>query len=427
MTCLVDGSSAVPSTANTYPLLWESVVSTPTRRRGPRTCDPTHGTTSAPSASAAPSSAPARMGTRAERAPYAAKGCAKCGQPKPPGRGQRLCEDCKPPSGPKMCHGCGDEPIRGRGARYCAECHPIYTGAAERRKRARERIRTVKPCRGCGGVKGPGKRIQYCPACRRKRAEPRSCERCPQPARSKHAKLCADCKRAAVARQRQLHREWQRARGQTGAHSPHSPGSRDVMSQRIRKRLQAEREGKTMAVVESVKDGTSGGQRKDSALFPALPSAPLAAAIERRIVRARAGQNVLAKYSYSDTDATRGQVALELIGGGVSSATCKPHRGARDPRCPKCQQAAMQAAARRLYAWAHGESETVRFDIADAILQRAGWLWFDVWEPCEPCPEDLEHRKAITADGHCPRCDAYSAYRTAERAFEAADDLSEVA
>jgi hypothetical protein len=36
---------------------------------------------------------------------------------------------------------------------------------------------------------------------------------------------------------------------------------------------------------------------------------------------------------------------------------------------------------RQLYGWESGDRLTVEFDIADRVLQRAGWLWWDVYTP----------------------------------------------
>jgi hypothetical protein len=280
-----------------------------------------------------------------------------------------------------MCEGCGDVRVVGRGIRYCDGCREFYVDAAVRRKRARARLRQVKPCRGCGGVKEPGKRRVYCDACRRARAPmlPR-CQRCPERVRAKGKRLCVGCADEARRRGRQRQAEWKRA------HPERDQGrraARDPLSQRMRKRLQAERKGRALTVVESITGGRfSSGERVDADLFPALPVGPLVVAVERLIRRERSGQNLLALVADDTPDATRNAVCERL---GIS--------------------------ARRLYAWAHGERPRVQFDTADRVLQRAGWLWFDVWEAC---PGDAQHFRDVSEHGRCERCESYC---LAEEAF----------
>jgi hypothetical protein len=326
-------------------------------------------------------------------------------------RGARLCDGCErfPHGHPirarrlRPCARCGSDEPKPTGVKFCSTCAPVEAKAAAARKAARRRLKQ-KGCRtGCGRrvMRLPnGRTSHYCAPCRRERVgQVRKCERCPRPARAKHAKLCVECKRVADARMREVRNRWNRERAKPRARRS-GPTRTLREAKRMTYRLAVERaEDRLVQPVAVVKGATyMDGTRKDSVLFPALPSAPLAVAVNRLIRRERSVNPLAAAIRDEAPDSTRNTVCERL---GIHT--------------------------RRLYAWEHGEAPNIQFDTADAILAKADWLWWDVWEPCEPCPEDLEHRKAITADGHCPRCDAYSAFRTAERAFEAADDLSDVA
>jgi hypothetical protein len=102
-----------------------------------------------------------------------------------------------------------------------------------------------------------------------------------------------------------------------------------------------------------------------------LPSAPLAAVIDRIMHRALIGEG------YSSSARTR--VYAEI---GVHP--------------------------RRLWGWRSGECRTVGFSVADRILTRTQYLWFDVW------PECTEHEEPLFG---CPGC---LAYYTARKAFTGA-------
>jgi hypothetical protein len=231
-----------------------------------------------------------------------------------------------------------------------------------------------KPCRGClranYGFKTPeGKRSPYCPTCQRARSAPPTChtEGCSRPVRQKLAKLCVECFAEARERERVKGREWRlanadrlraadRLRPDRGRSKRSPRKHRETV--RMSRRLKRDRDGGTVRMVEETQGSRRpSGSRVDAVLFPALPTAPLVAAIHR-------------------------QVAKEQT----------------------------QSAARQLYRFEH-ETRTVQFDTADAILTRAGWLWFDVWQPC---PGDARHYHDVAMDGRCRRCEDYC---MAEEAF----------
>jgi hypothetical protein len=433
MTCLVLGSSsAAPSMAKTYPLAWSAVIgSTPTRRRGPRTCDPTPGITSEPSAADAGSlSAPKTTGgsrptvrSADGRSGPAPKPCSNCRKPRSrgQGRGTRLCEVCRaheearhlcvrcggekskvrgarlcdscerlphgvrnPESRRHPCARCGSDELKRPGVKFCSECAPIEHEAAERRKAARRRLKQ-KSCRaGCGRrvMRLPnGKTSHYCAPCRRERiGQPRICERCPNPSRGKHKKLCEACFQAARIVRREKANAWQRAHPRSGRRPVKGRAGRE--SKRMTYRLNVQRSGRSLPPVDVVKGAVlTNNMRADTPLFPSLPVAPLAAKVEALIHREQAGLNILGR----------------------------PCDGGDDTRTVVCERLGIHS--RRLYAWAHGEATSIQFDTLDAILVKAGWLWFDVFEPC---PGDNRHYREVAESGRCERCETYC---VAEEAF----------
>jgi hypothetical protein len=460
MTCLLDASSAGLSTASTYPLTLDAIASTPTRQRGPRTCAPMDGTTSESSASVEPSSVPETTAITRPTARSAAgrlrlepKPCSKCGEPRPLGcgRGTRLCDACREkrtrrecvrcggeraPSHPWLCSRC--EPVHarrdcracgrpkgpGQGRSYCDECAEVRREAVDRRVAAKAGLGR-KPCRGCQranyGFRTPaGKRSPYCPTCQRARSAPRPCaaDGCSRPVRQKFAKLCVECFAVARERERVKGREWRLANAerlrekdrQRPDRGRSKRSKRQVLeTRRMSRRLKRGREGGTVRMVGEA-DGSRrpSGERVDRALFPALPSAPLVAAIHRQVAREREINPLAAKGFDETSDGTLGVVCYRVIG---SNTTCRKCRtGVALSGCVECYRAQIQAAARQLYRLEH-ETRTVQFDTADAILTRAGWLWFDVWQPC---PGDARHYHDVAMDGRCQRCEDYC---TAEEAF----------
>lgn len=311
-----------------------------------------------------------------------------------------------------MCHGCGEVEIHGKGARYCAECHPLYTGTAEQRKRARARVRSVKPCRGCGGAKPAGRRRSYCDRCVAERSKPRPCDACgvrPRPA--PRLKLCVVCKARAVERRRAQHREYQRRQRARFGHEPKGSNQAPEV-RRMNRRLRMEQEGGALTVVTDTRPKAGNLTLRAAALFPDLPPQPLGRAIAALARREQYAEEGFAFSRDVDRGIMRGVVALRL-GLAKTPELCAECRDKDEP-CKPCRVVlakARAAAARRLYAWEHGEVDSLRFDTVDRILTLTGWLWFDVYEPC---PGGLEHRQAITAEGECPMCRAHA---LAERAF----------
>lgn len=294
-------------------------------------------------------------------------GCRKCGTEKAPGRGRWLCVLCQPrqkPTGTAVCYLCKSTPILGKGARYCEDCRPIALSATATRKQISERRREGKPCRKCGRPKPHGRGRTVCDHCAAGGGvQVRICERCPRPSRSPQAKLCAECKAAARAENAAYKRRWNDDHGQPSG----GKGSADV--RRMGKRLQRERYGHEVRPAPPILDDH--GRRVDTAEFPSLPTAPLAAKINALIRR-------------TALDAPYGlELAAEIRGeGGGLRPIEQAHRGdAPSVRQSVCERIGIPP--RRLYNWERGIERSTGFDVADRIVTRAGWLWWSVWESGE--------------------------------------------
>jgi hypothetical protein len=460
MTCLLDASSAGLSTASTYPLTLDAIASTPTPPPEPHTCAPTDGTTSESSASAAPSSAPETTAVNRPtarsadgRSRPAPKPCSNCGRDRPVGcgRGTRLCDACREQKSLRVCVQCGGErapshpwlcsrcePVHarracracgrpkgpGQGRVFCDDCAPLRREAVDRRVIAKAALGR-KPCRGClranYGFKTPeGKRSPYCPTCQRARSAPPTChtEGCSRPVRQKLAKLCVECFAEARERERVKGREWRlanadrlraadRLRPDRGRSKRSPRKHRETV--RMSRRLKRDRDGGTVRMVEETQGSRRpSGSRVDAVLFPALPTAPLVAAIHRQVAKEREINPLAAKFIDETSDGTLGVVCYRVIGSNTMCRKCR--NGSAVKGCVECYKAQTQSAARQLYRFEH-ETRTVQFDTADAILTRAGWLWFDVWQPC---PGDARHYHDVAMDGRCRRCEDYC---MAEEAF----------
>jgi hypothetical protein len=197
----------------------------------------------------------------------------------------------------------------------------------------------------------------------------RVCERCSNPARSKHAKLCEACKRAANVANRQQARRWERA----NPRPPRGP-QRTAAAQRMYKRLRAEREGHEIEPVEW------SGTRPDSREFPNLSAGPLIAAIDRLIRRE-------AVAFHGDTDVWRLKVP-SMEGRPIVPEKISRGDGALSVAEAVC--ARLDISTRTLREWRDGRRPSVRFDVADRIVTRAGWLWFDVWSDDEQARRAFE-------------------------------------
>jgi hypothetical protein len=269
-----------------------------------------------------------------------------------------------------MCRACGDQPVSYRRARYCDDCREIQAEAAAARKRANERAQRL-PCKGCGRVKPPGRAREYCDACQRKKAGPRICLRCPNPSRSKFAKLCVECKAAAREADRDYQRRWNLANQDKARSGPSYNDSR-----RMNKRLHAEADGRELKMAPPIlKDGRAAehGQRADSEMFPPLPAAPLAALVDRMIAREVAGPYVKGGY-------------MRIT--GESGKLMPPDRAPRDD-APSAMEAVCERlgiSSKTLREWRDGSRPTARFDVADRIVTRAEACWWDVW-PGDPLAE----------------------------------------
>lgn len=271
--------------------------------------------------------------------------CAKCA-PAPRQLRELVCEQCRAPVP--------------RGHRYCLECQPFVEEVKRKRRQERRRTRRVKPCRGCGRAKGRVGRGAYCDACRKERElAVRSCERCPNPVRAPHAKLCVECKAAARREATRRNREWQRK------HAGRSAGKKSLESHRLRRMLKAEAAGKLRAV-EPTKNGGSGlGVRPDAAVFPDLPAAPLVAAMQREINRRRNGLFMFAPVLKTSSGKLPPDPVRELF----------------------CEQAGVSDKTFR--RWVSEGSAVTSFDTVDGVLTRLGWLWFDVYRGDEVCSNGM--------------------------------------
>lgn len=54
----------------------------------------------------------------------------------------------------------------------------------------------------------------------------------------------------------------------------------------------------------------------------------------------------------------------------------RPAAGGKDEVCRE-----LGIFERQLWAWESGERKGIEFNLADKIMQRAGWLWWDVYTP----------------------------------------------
>lgn len=264
-----------------------------------------------------------------------------------------------------MCYGCGDVEIHGRGARYCAECLRVQREAAAARKRARARARHAKPCRGCGGPKPHGRRVIYCERCSRERSDQvRLCERCPNPVRGPHARLCVDCKAQAREAQRAYKREW-------AADRPRPSGRKSEQTLRMSARLKADKAGRTLTLAEPIR-GRNRDQRVDSREFPTLPTGPLIAALDRHLHR-------LAVSAFDQGEPCR----ITGEDGRVRPITAaRRDGGAGSVAEVLCER--LGISDKTLREWRAGARPSVQFDLADRILTRLGWLWWDVWQEGGP-------------------------------------------
>lgn len=118
-------------------------------------------------------------------------------------------------------------------------------------------------------------------------------------------------------------------------------------TRRMEYRLRRMRQGKTtLRLAERVVTGERGQ--------PRLAAAPLAAAIDRLIALEEMGNPFdVSDRSAGDTSDGRGAAICARLG--------------IDPR--------------NLYAWRTGERATVRFDVADKVVTRGGFAWWEVWAP----------------------------------------------
>ncbi len=176
--------------------------------------------------------------------------CRRCGQPKPKGRGRKLCDRCtsylpaSQPAPQNTCNACKDPVPPGR--QYCDECRDLRRWSSKRRNMLRKR----KPCRGCGGAKGPGPRRRLCDRCLRAKQPALICVLCQKrPRRYPTARLCVICKDTEPARARARRAAWAREHAAT---RPSGKTNLKIQREtaRMGRRLREERDGKARAPVD---------------------------------------------------------------------------------------------------------------------------------------------------------------------------------
>jgi hypothetical protein len=263
----------------------------------------------------------------------------------------------------KVCRGCGGPRSSSPGRVYCDACS---TPEAKRARAVEQnsrwyhttgRIRVRKPCRGCGGEKPP-KAIFFCDSCQRARDD------------------AARLKRERWEQRQRAADPVERARRE---------------AERLLRAMERERDG-----AASVADGPVmlGGRRPDAGKFPSLPSAPLLAKVNR-LIRGTALDSPYMIELPASMAADTGAMDPSLI----------KREGAPSPREAVCSR--LGVSEKRLYCWANGEV-VASFDTADKVVTRAGWLWWEVWEPCRS--------DCSTVFG--PVCEACHGHQSARRAFE---------
>lgn len=215
-------------------------------------------------------------------------GCARCGEPKPPGQGRRLCEACSKDwqhkTKRKRCFRCGGpcEPKK----ILCSDCKDL----AEWRRAQRSKARRRKPCTRCGGPKGEGQRIRLCARCRAADAA-KTCTRCKQrPKRYPRAKLCEVCHQDALVqraaymreRKREEYRKAKAAGKLKARRHKRSERKRILENQRINSRLRAERRGQTPAMMdqEAYERQYGTGRGHTERRLPVAPLIPYLAEVE---------------------------------------------------------------------------------------------------------------------------------------------------
>jgi DNA-binding Xre family transcriptional regulator len=180
---------------------------------------------------------------------------------------------------PAPCPRCGGEKSPGQGRRYCDDCREIAEWKAERKRKLRK---GRAPCVRCHGIKGPGQGRRLCPACKAKAGRARTPRTCPcgvvieVPDR-----LCAACRAASQERKRLKRRDEQRerrrvAREQGKREQRKRRKAAERENARIRYRLLAEREGRTLRRAPEVVQITP--KRTE------VPTAPLVWFLRERLI-----------------------------------------------------------------------------------------------------------------------------------------------
>lgn len=275
------------------------------------------------------------------RAPKPRKPCAKCGAPKPSGRGHRYCATCeraprRPPFVTTPCGACGSRENKQRGKQLCDECKAL----SQWRNSTRSKSRSVvlrQPCRRCGKRKSPGRGKQFCDACEIANRQANRCRNCKtEPVRAEGKRICVRCHEQSLQRVRELEAERSRRRTREGKRKVfdqtayqrvrHDPAkwAHSLETQRLRRRLKAARDGRVLREYLPAAE----------AAFE-LPARPLA-------------------------------LVFDALAAATDLATV-------------CDLASVQE--RAVHRWRTGGVKTIDSIEADAILTALDLFWWEVW--CE--------------------------------------------
>jgi hypothetical protein len=287
--------------------------------------------------------------------------CSRCGKPKSPGAGKRLCDDCEPVrpkrpcmrcgvepkapgkgsrlclkcrgytyESPRPCANCGERTPKARGKHLCPECETYVPEVTLRRRRAKAALKR-KPCLHCKRPKGPGVARQLCDRCRDK-AKQRMCQVCgTNPVRPGRCnRLCESCKQKS--RRRTQLKALVRDRKRRATEASYVERARELRRQSWHRRISEP------PFVATKKKGKS------------LPGPPLATAIRNLAIR-EANGTYIEHFGDGDQQFLKGRVAT------------------------LCERAGI--ADRSIRRWETGDNVT--FAMADQICQRLDLEWWNVW------------------------------------------------
>lgn len=289
-------------------------------------------------------------------------GLCQCGKrPKRRGKGRKLCQVCADHAEAlTLCDNCGaDKDAPGNAGRLCMKCRKIPKRARQRKGLTPEKRR--KRCTGCGGRKEPGRCFAYCSQCRADReAYRRPCAECKErPVREgRYMRLCQPCIDAQSLRERTYKREyWRRARDERLAAETLEKAPQYTRLAQLLLGRQQELDELVWHVEREVTPTThlQKPSQVDFHSFPDLPAQPLGFAIQRLIDSER-------HQLYFHAPTLR-KVNGRPVDDHVRTAICG-RLGISD----------------RAYTNWKKDGTTVEFDIADDVMIRGEWNWFEVWD-----------------------------------------------